>query len=107
MILLDTHIWLRWLLPTNPLPNSLVLQIEKANTIFISSMSCWEVVMLEQRQRIELPLPTEEWLKEATLVLILKYYRLLAIFLILLECFPNIIKTQLIVLSLQLRFVMI
>ncbi len=66
MILLDTHIWLRWLLPTNPLPVSLISKIEKANTIFISLMSCWEVVMLEQRQRIELPLPTKEWLKEAT-----------------------------------------
>jgi PIN domain nuclease of toxin-antitoxin system len=66
VILLDTNIWLRWLLPTNPLPNSLISKIERANTIFISSMSCWEVVMLEQRQRIELPLPTEEWLKEAT-----------------------------------------
>ena len=66
MILIDTHIWLRWLLPTDPLPDSFVLQIEQANKIRVSSMSCWEVVMLEQRQRIELPLPTEEWLKEAT-----------------------------------------
>jgi len=67
MILIDTHIWLRWLLPTDPLPNSLVLQIEQANKIWVSSMSCWEVTMLEQRQRIELPLPTNDWLKEATI----------------------------------------
>jgi len=50
MILIDTHIGLRWLLPTDPLPDSFVLQIEQANKIRVSSMSCWEVVMLEQRQ---------------------------------------------------------
>lgn len=55
MILLDTHIWLRWLLPTEPLPIKLLTYIEQAETVSISTMSCWEAVMLAQRQRIELP----------------------------------------------------
>ncbi len=67
MILLDTHIWLRWLLPTEPLPIKLLTYIEQAETVSISAMSCWEAVMLAQRQRIELPLPIEQWLIKATL----------------------------------------
>ncbi len=66
MILLDTHIWLRWLLPTEPLPISLVEQIEQVETVTVSAISCWEIVMLEKKQRIKLPLPVEQWLKEAT-----------------------------------------
>jgi len=67
MILLDTHIWLRWLLPIEPLPVRLVEQIEHAETATVSAISCWEVVMLVQKQRIELPLPVEQWLEEATI----------------------------------------
>jgi len=66
MILLDTHIWLRWLLSTQPLPIRLVEQIEQTKLATVSAISCWEVVMLEQKQRIELPLPIEQWLEEAT-----------------------------------------
>ncbi len=66
MILLDTHIWLRWLLPTEPLPIRLVEQIEQAETVTVSAISCWEIVMLVRKQRIELPLPVEQWLKDAT-----------------------------------------
>jgi len=66
MILLDTHIWIRWLLPSQPLPTSLVRQIEQTETIMVSAISCWEVVMLEKQQRIKLPLPIKQWLQEAT-----------------------------------------
>lgn len=66
MILLDTHIWIRWLLPTTPLPSSLIDLIEQADNVAISSISCWEATMLEKRQRIVLPLPVSEWLEEAT-----------------------------------------
>ncbi len=66
MILLDTHIWIRWLLPTEPLPGRLVGYIEKADKVMISAISCWEVAMLVQKQRINIPLPISEWLEEAT-----------------------------------------
>jgi PIN domain nuclease of toxin-antitoxin system len=67
MILLDTHIWIRWLLPSQPLPINLVEQIEQTKTVMVSAISCWEVVMLEKKQRIKLPLPVEQWLQEATI----------------------------------------
>jgi PIN domain nuclease of toxin-antitoxin system len=66
MILLDTHIWIRWLLPTDPLPPTLIEQIEQADAVCISSISCWEATMLEKKQRIVLPLPIKDWLEEAT-----------------------------------------
>jgi PIN domain nuclease of toxin-antitoxin system len=66
MILLDTHVWLRWLLPGEPLPQQWIERIEQAETVFVSAVSCWEIVMLERRKRVDLPLPVEEWLDEAT-----------------------------------------
>ena len=65
MILMDTHIWLRWLLPDEPLSENMVKLIETADYLTVSSISCWEVVLLEKLHRIELPLPVDEWLKEA------------------------------------------
>jgi len=66
MILLDTHIWLRWLLPTAPLSIKLVKKIEQADVVFVSAISCWEIVMLVQKQRIVLDQPIEQWLAEAS-----------------------------------------
>lgn len=65
MILIDTHIWLRWLLPDNPLPQNLTDLIETADAPAVSAISCWELVLLERFRRIELPLPVDQWLKEA------------------------------------------
>ncbi len=65
MILMDTHIWLRWLLPGDPLPRHLIDLIETTDSLAVSSISCWEIVLLEKLHRIELPLVVDEWLKEA------------------------------------------
>ena len=65
MILMDTHIWLRWLLPGEQLSEKLIKLIETTEYLAVSSISCWEVVLLEKLHRIELPLPVDEWLKEA------------------------------------------
>ncbi len=65
MILMDTHIWLRWLLPDEPLSENLIKLIETTEYLAVSSISCWEIVLLEKLHRIELPLPVDEWLKEA------------------------------------------
>ena len=51
---------------TDPLPIRLLEQIEQAERVAVSAISCWERVMLVQKQRIEIPLPVEQWLKEAT-----------------------------------------
>jgi len=65
MILMDTHIWLRWLLPNDPLPRNVIDLIETTDSLAVSSISCWEIVLLEKFHRIELPLAVDEWLKEA------------------------------------------
>jgi len=68
LILLDTHIWVRWILNDNPLPQTILDLIEADNTdLAVSAISTWEVVLLEKRRRVELPLPVNEWLEEALL----------------------------------------
>lgn len=65
MILMDTHIWLRWILPGDPLPPKLIALINSSATLAVSSISCWEVVLLNKWHKIELPLTVNEWLDEA------------------------------------------
>jgi PIN domain nuclease of toxin-antitoxin system len=68
MLLLDTHIWIRW---QHPLPSSMALSdhlidlIETANTVAISAISCWELGQLVKRQRVEISLPLDEWVQVA------------------------------------------
>lgn len=64
-MLMDTHVWVRWLLPNDPLPKNIIAFIELAESLAVSSISCWEVVLLEKFQRIQLPLPVDQWLDEA------------------------------------------
>lgn len=66
MIVLDTHIWVRWLLSVDPLPAPLVTRIQEEDQVGMSAISCWEVTMLAARQRIELPLAIDDWINEAT-----------------------------------------
>ena len=66
MILLDTHIWVRWLEPdTDPLPAAISALIDNSDQVAISAVSCWEVSYLVKRNRLILPLPMDEWLQAA------------------------------------------
>ena len=65
MILMDTHIWLRWILPNEPLSDNHLKLINSSDSLAVSSISCWEIVLLEKWNKIELPLPINEWLNEA------------------------------------------
>ncbi len=66
MILLDTHIWLRWLSPgTNPLPAAVLAKLDSDEDLAVSAVSCWEVAYLLKRGRLVLPLPLEDWLQAA------------------------------------------
>lgn len=65
MIILDTHIWVRWLCNDTTLPKTLVKMIEKAPKLSVSAISCWEVAYLARRGRLELVLPLQEWLQVA------------------------------------------
>lgn len=66
MILLDTHIWVRWLEPdTDPLPAAISGLIDNSDQVAVSAVSCWEVSYLVKRNRLILPLPMDEWLQAA------------------------------------------
>jgi len=60
VILLDTHIWVRWLISDN-IGTELAALIENSEEVCVSSMSCWEVVYLAKRGRMELPIPAQKW----------------------------------------------
>ena len=65
-LLLDTHIWLRWLLPeSDPLPERIARLVEDAADLAVSAMSCWEAAYLVKRGRLILPMPIDEWLPAA------------------------------------------
>jgi PIN domain nuclease of toxin-antitoxin system len=66
MILLDTHVWLRWLrLGSGPLPKTLVDFIEETENVSVSAVSVWEAAWLVRGGRIELKSAWEDWLKLA------------------------------------------
>ncbi len=67
MILLDTHIWLWWVLEPTRLTQRQLEAISKAENdkILISAISCWEISKLHEYGRIQLPLPLLVWLNTA------------------------------------------
>lgn len=66
MLLLDTHIWLRWQ-NVGKLPNRLIDEIETADKVVVSAISCWELAQLTQRKKIEIPLPITQWVALASI----------------------------------------
>jgi len=66
MIVLDTHIWLNWLiLGETSIPLGIAALLRSKPRVCVSAISSFEVIYLVKRKRIELPLPTREWLREA------------------------------------------
>nr|VFJ53650.1 MAG: PIN domain nuclease, a component of toxin-antitoxin system (PIN domain) [Candidatus Kentron sp. DK]VFJ57420.1 MAG: PIN domain nuclease, a component of toxin-antitoxin system (PIN domain) [Candidatus Kentron sp. DK] len=66
MMLLDTHIWIRWL-SGKSLPRTILSLVETTDPLAISAISCWELVLLSKRNRIKLPLPADEWIERGTM----------------------------------------
>ena len=67
MLLLDTHIWIWWSNQTpKRIPSEIMKQIEKADTVAISAISCFEVTWLYDHKRILLEIPVQEWITQAT-----------------------------------------
>ncbi|MEN9221678.1 MAG: type II toxin-antitoxin system VapC family toxin [Thermostichus sp. BF3_bins_97] len=66
VIVLDTRIWI-WYINGNDdrLPAGWLDRIESADTLGIASVSCYEIALAHQRQRLELPAPPEAWFEEA------------------------------------------
>ena len=67
MILLDTHIWLWWLLEPQKLSRGQAeaLSAESFLTAGVAAVSCWEVAWLASRNRVELRKPPAEWFAAA------------------------------------------
>ena len=66
MIVLDTHIWVRWLdSQANPLPAGILRHIEVADQLAVSAISCWELAWLVRRGRLALSPNFAAWLDQA------------------------------------------
>lgn len=68
-VLLDTHIWIWWLLPQSPLPpreRAALDEIATGRGIALPAICQWEAQMLHVKGRIDLPLPFPAWLRRAT-----------------------------------------
>jgi PIN domain nuclease of toxin-antitoxin system len=65
MMLLDTHIWVRWQNAPETLPVNMLSLIAESDVLAVSAISCWEVAMLARKQRIELNMTIDEWIEEA------------------------------------------
>jgi PIN domain nuclease of toxin-antitoxin system len=68
-VILDTHIWVWWLLPDSPLPareRKALDRIASDKGILLPAICQWEAQMLHRKKRIELPVPFSTWLRRAT-----------------------------------------
>ena len=62
-LLLDTHIWLWYLLADDRLSGELKSLIANPNTeLWLSPISIWETVILAEKRRISLQPNTSEWI---------------------------------------------
>lgn len=66
MIVLDTHIWF-WVITQEfeRFPEAWREQIETAEQVGVSAVSCYEIALAYQRGRLELPCLPRQWFEEA------------------------------------------
>lgn len=67
MIVLDTHVWIWWVHddPLLPPDAAQVVASHESAGLGISAISCWEVAKLVEYNRLALPLPVSDWIKQA------------------------------------------
>lgn len=67
MIVLDTHVWIRWLNTSDENRNlEWHVLVSNADRVAISAISLFEVAWLQRHNRISLTLPMSEWFVHAT-----------------------------------------
>ncbi len=65
-LLLDTHIWLWFLMGIEELPKRWQKIIaDEANTLWLSPISVWETMILSEKGRIQLQPNAEDWIRQA------------------------------------------
>lgn len=68
VIVLDTHVWVWWVSNPEKLSAQARERIEKAaggGTLFISSISAWEVAILAARGRLKLTMDVKDWIAKS------------------------------------------
>jgi PIN domain nuclease of toxin-antitoxin system len=64
VVLLDTHALLWWKAGSSRLTASALARVHQASTVLVSPISCWEVGMLVEKNRIKLDRPTSAWVRD-------------------------------------------
>ena len=67
-LLLDTHIWVRYINGSPHLKAAAIETIQSARTsgeAFVSVISVWEIALLVRKQRLSLPLGVHRWVQQA------------------------------------------
>ncbi|MBV5328452.1 MAG: type II toxin-antitoxin system VapC family toxin [Chlorobium sp.] len=65
MIVLDTHIWVKWIIDGNPALSETIVNAMRIDRHWtVSAISCFEVSLLVKRGKLQLPLPVEDWIME-------------------------------------------
>lgn len=64
-LLLDTHIWIWFLLGNERLPPALqIAVVDEANELWLSPISVWETIVLGQKGRVEFEPDPVTWVKK-------------------------------------------
>ncbi|MHB2000333.1 MAG: type II toxin-antitoxin system VapC family toxin [Solirubrobacteraceae bacterium] len=64
-LVVDTHAWL-WSIDSPAKLSSVAREaIDTAETLFVSTVSCWEITALSEAGRIELDRPIQDWVRDA------------------------------------------
>ena len=67
MIILDTHIWVKWVLDESQLLHTIQENISKHEStgLGVSVISCWEVAKLIELKRLTFQLKISDWIEQA------------------------------------------
>ncbi len=66
MIVLDTHIWVNWIIHGDAgVSRSVIEVMDSQSTWAVSAISCFEVSLLVKQKKLELNLSVDDWLHEA------------------------------------------
>jgi PIN domain nuclease of toxin-antitoxin system len=70
-VLLDTHVWLWWLLGSEQLPKEEQAALDRLaprGALRVAAVSLWETQMLHAKGRLSLNRPFDIWIRDATAV---------------------------------------
>jgi PIN domain nuclease of toxin-antitoxin system len=67
-LLLDTHVWVRYINGESPLKQKAIETIDLARRrgdAFVSVISIWEIALLVRKGRLDLPFGVEQWVQRS------------------------------------------